>query len=115
MGESQPPRYVLGTTPECFVQYGGKTNLRFALGAFGTTPEHFAQFGTDPNLSPASTVASKFIADMFGASSSSPVRITSLPNERGDKPGERPVATRDAEKIENHLHEWDRPGRALYF
>jgi hypothetical protein len=65
--------------------------------------------------SPGPTVASDFIADMFGTSSSSPVWITSLPNVRWDKPGEQHVATRVSEKIEDHLRKWDQPGRALYF
>jgi AAA domain len=122
MGEPQPPRYVLGTTPDCFVEYSGKSSLKFPTSAFSTSPECFTEYSGSPTApaspissTPGPTVASDFIADMFGASSSSPVWITSLPNERGGKPGEKYVPTRIAEKIEDHLREWDGPGRALYF
>jgi hypothetical protein len=120
MGESTPPRYVPGTTPNCFAQYGGKTSLKFPMSAFGTTPEHLAEFGTpsraSPTLSPPGpSVASDFITDMFGATTESPVWVTSLPNVRGDKPGEQYVATRIAETIDAHLRESDKPGRGLYF
>jgi hypothetical protein len=48
----KPPRYVLGTTPDCLVEYGGRTNLRFAsLDALGTTSEHFAEFSTPSRAS----------------------------------------------------------------
>jgi len=46
MGKSKPPRYVLGTSPDCLVEYSGKSSLKFPTSAFGTTPEHFAEFST---------------------------------------------------------------------
>jgi hypothetical protein len=63
------------------------------------------------------TVASAFLADMFGAATVAPVYLSSLPNAdaKEREPGERHVATREPEHVEAFLKKWDRPHRALYF
>jgi hypothetical protein len=62
-------------------------------------------------------VASTFLADMFGASTATPVFICSLPNAdaREREPGERHVATREPDDIEAFRKKWDRKDRGLYF
>jgi hypothetical protein len=57
----------------------------------------------------------RFITELFGASSTHPVYISSLPNVRGAHLGERHLITRDASAIEVWAKHWDRPGRAVYF
>jgi P4 family phage/plasmid primase-like protien len=66
---------------------------------------------------PGNSVASAFLADMFGASTHALVYLSSLPNgdAPADEPGERHIATRRFDLIEQFLRKWDRPGRALYF
>jgi hypothetical protein len=63
------------------------------------------------------SVASVFLADVFGASTVAPVFICSLPNsDAGDcEPGERHVVTRNSARIEAFLRKWDRKDRAVYF
>src|SRR4051794_17667576 len=49
MGESQPPRFVLGTTPDCLVEYTGKSSLRFPPQAFSSSPEAFTEYSGGPS------------------------------------------------------------------
>lgn len=60
------------------------------------------------------TTPSDFLAAFFGAGSTAPVFVTSLPNERGDGP-ERPYLGRDRLSIDGHVAKWDRPGRGAFF
>jgi hypothetical protein len=64
-----------------------------------------------------SNVASNFLASMFGASTSEPVYICSLPNDdaRDREPSERRLKTREPTQIDAFLKEWDRRDRAVYF
>jgi hypothetical protein len=63
------------------------------------------------------TVASHFLADVFGASTVAPIYVSSLPNAdaRDHEVGERHVTTREFGDVEGFLGKWDRPGRGLYF
>jgi P4 family phage/plasmid primase-like protien len=63
------------------------------------------------------SVASHFLADMFGASTVAPVFICSLPNADAPvrEPRERHVATRERDHVETFCRKWDRKDRALYF
>ena len=58
-----------------------------------------------------------FILGIFAESTSDPVFLCSLPNDKGDsrEPGEKSVLTRDPDEITAFLARWDRPGRAVYF
>jgi AAA domain/RepB DNA-primase N-terminal domain len=63
------------------------------------------------------SIASDFLADMFGASTAAPVFICSMPNADAPagEPRERHVATRELDHVERFLKKWDRKDRALYF
>jgi hypothetical protein len=62
-------------------------------------------------------IASKFLADMFGASTAAPVFICSLPNAdaRDREVGERHVITRRFDEVEAFVLKWDRKYRGLYY
>lgn len=44
-----------------------------------------------------------------------PLYACSLPNKRGDRPGERHVLSRDAAVIQKFCEKWDREGRGLFY
>lgn len=56
----------------------------------------------------------QFLRVMF-AGTTGPLFICSLPNIKGERPGERSVITRDATKIREFVSKWDIAGRATYF
>jgi hypothetical protein len=56
----------------------------------------------------------QFLRIMF-AGTTGPVFICSLPNVKGDRPGERWLATRDAAQAEKFTAQWDVAGRSTYF
>ena len=49
------------------------------------------------------------------AGTTGPLFICSLPNVKGERPGERPIITRDATRIREFVAKWDIAGRATYF
>jgi putative DNA primase/helicase len=65
----------------------------------------------------AENIASKFLADMFGPSTESPVYVASRPNDDAPpkEPRERRVMTRAPTVIDAFVRKWDRRNRALYF
>ena len=58
--------------------------------------------------------ANEFLRVMF-AGTTGPLFICSLPNVKGERPGERPIITRDATRIREFVAKWDIAGRATYF
>lgn len=58
---------------------------------------------------------SDFLRALYESYCEGPVFVCSLPNERGEGPPERPIATREWPRIDEHLRRWDKPGRAFYF
>src|ERR1700730_12267702 len=61
--------------------------------------------------------ATRFLVDMFAASTAAPVYLCSLPNHDADQPhsGERHVATRELRLVEQFVSTWDRPHGGVYF
>jgi hypothetical protein len=61
--------------------------------------------------------ASQFIVDVFAASTSSPIYVSSLRNTDApeSESGERHVLTRNATDVEAFVQKWDRPNRGLFF
>ena len=61
--------------------------------------------------------ATRFLVDMFAASTTAPVYLCSLPNHQADQAhtGERHVATRELRLVEQFVSKWDRPHRGVYF
>src|ERR1700731_3342956 len=59
----------------------------------------------------------RFLVDMFAASTTEPVYLCSLPNHDADQPhaGERHIATRELRLVEQFVTTWDRPHRGVYF
>jgi hypothetical protein len=68
-------------------------------------------------MAPGSKIASNFIADVFGPSTTEPVFLSSLPNAdaRDRQPPERRLATRDRSLIERFMADMDREDRGAYF
>jgi P4 family phage/plasmid primase-like protien len=64
-----------------------------------------------------SNSGAQFIVDVFGPSTTHPVFICSLPNDKQDrdKIKQRCVATRDPQVIEGFIRKWDLPQRSTYF
>lgn len=58
-------------------------------------------------------VGVEFIRDFFGHTSSDPVFISSLANEKNN--AEKRVTSRKPNEIAGHMAKWDRPGRGLFF
>jgi hypothetical protein len=58
--------------------------------------------------------ATRFLTELFRGTEGD-VYVCSLPNERGTKPGERYVATRNPAEVVTFAEKWDRPGRGLFF
>jgi AAA domain/RepB DNA-primase from phage plasmid len=63
------------------------------------------------------TVASDFLADVFGPSTVERVYLSSLPNDdaRDRQPGEKRLATRAPDLVERFVADQDRADRGLYF
>jgi hypothetical protein len=60
--------------------------------------------------------AARFVADMFADWTSAPVYICSLPDPQDQSAiGERHVATRELQLVEQFVRKWDRPQRGVYF
>src|SRR3984893_17345978 len=61
--------------------------------------------------------ATRFLVDMFAASTAAPVYLCSLPNHDADQPhsGERHGATRELRLVEQFVTTCDRPHRGVYF
>lgn len=61
--------------------------------------------------------AAQFVRMLFADSTSAPVYLCSLANDRDDtgEPGERHVCTRDADDITRFVAKWDRAKRGLFF
>lgn len=55
-----------------------------------------------------------FVRSVFGIATHG-VFVSSLPNVRGDHPGEKSALTRDTATIAAHLARWDRQGRGYFF
>jgi hypothetical protein len=68
-------------------------------------------------MAAGSNIASTFLADVFGVSTSEPVFLSSLPNAdaRDRQPSERRLATRDPSLVERFLTDMDRKDRGAYF
>ena len=66
---------------------------------------------------PDTATALDFIRGLFSESTSDPVFVCSLPNDKADpkEPGEKSILSRDPDEIAAFLVRWDRPGRAVYF
>lgn len=56
----------------------------------------------------------KFLAQLLSLTEH-PIYACSLPNKRGDRPGERHVLSRDAGVVEKFCEKWDRQGRGLFY
>jgi putative DNA primase/helicase len=56
----------------------------------------------------------QFLRIMF-AGTAGPVFVCSLPNVKGDRPGERWLATRNTAAVKKFLAQWNVAGRATYF
>ncbi len=66
---------------------------------------------TDPQL------ALQFLVGLFGETTTDPVFLCSLPNDKGDagEQGERHLLSRDPAQIAAFAQKWDRARRALYY
>lgn len=71
--------------------------------------------GREPDQVGMTHAGVQFLQDFYGPSTEGPIFVCSLPNKRGDVPGEQRLTSRDGNKIARHAGKWDRPGRAFYF